>query len=175
MRRFCFLALFGLVSGSAFASPMLTIDLPLVGGIPTLSGTPGETLDVEATVTNDTSDQTLTITGDDPSVNGLSPVIVTAISLLDPNLGGTIAPGTTTTGNLLSVQFSDVIGSVTPVDVTVQYQLSGDLTTHEFTLVSPAFDVVTVASIAPEPSSTALLGLGLCGAALARRRQLSRR
>jgi hypothetical protein len=176
MRRYCFLALFGLVSGSAFASPMLTLDLPLVNGVPTLSGTPGETVDVEATVTNDTADQSLMIVGDDPTVNGPYPAMVTDISLFDPNLGGTIGPGSTATGDLLSVTFSDVIGSVSEVDLTVQYQLSGDPNTYEFTIPSPAIEVDTIASTVPEPSSMDLLGLGLlCGAVLARRRQLLKR
>ena len=171
VRPYCLLALFGLVSGSALANSSLTIDLPLVNGVPTLSGTPGQVVNLEATVTTDTA---LMITNVDVSQNtteGDSVTVDPTVYLFDPNLGGTIPVGTTT-GDFLGITFADVAPSISDINLTVQYQLSGDPNTYEFTLASPAFVVDTVEQIAPEPSSTALLGLGLCGAVILRRRQL---
>lgn len=148
---------------------MLTLNLPLVGGVPTLTGTPGQTVNVEGTITSSTE---LTITNIDYSVTTSEGDVVTVdptVYLFDPNFGNPIPADTPTTGDLVGITFADIAPSISSVDLTIDYMLSGDVNTYTFT---PTFDVDTVEEIAPEPSTMALLALGLCGTVILQRRKI---
>ena len=173
MKLCCFFVMLVGVSGSAWADSMLTIDLPLVNGVPTLTGRPGQTVNVQATITTDTPLMITNVNASENTTEGDDIIVDSSVYFFDPNIGDgvTINPGSTT-GDLLGITFADIASSIADVvDLEVDYVLLSDNSTHTFTIPSPVFEVDTVEEMAPEPSTVTLFALGLTAAAIITRRR----
>jgi hypothetical protein len=173
VRGFRLSALLIVASSCAFADPILTIDLPLVNGVLTLSGTPGQTVNVQATITTDTPLMITEVDATAQTTEGDDVAIDESVVFFDPNFGNEIPAGTPTTGDLLGITFADIASSTADiVDLQVQYMLSGDQTVHILSVPGTAFEVDTVEEVAPEPSTVALLSFGVAGLIFIQRRKL---
>jgi hypothetical protein len=172
MRAVWLLGLVALFGGTA-AADSLTIDLPLVNGIPTLTGTAGQALVVNAIIGVDPADANLFLENlsiDETSVQGTGVVgYNTDVFFNYPtNPIAGILPAGNTEGGLVTISFPTLDAeTITQVFYNVTYSASDTPFTGFFYVVDEPPGV-------PEPSTFALMGLALSVAAVFQRRRTSR-
>jgi hypothetical protein len=166
VRSAILVVILGFITGIAQADPILTINLPVINGIPTLAGAAGTTLTVYGTI--DTGEP-LILDSLDISVSSVSGDLATVDPSVyfDPaNPFFNTLPAGTTTGALVQVTFAADAPAITEVFYQLQYE----------GMVSPFAGFFYIATetpeelLAPEPGSAVLLCIGLA-LALARQRR----
>jgi hypothetical protein len=178
VKQVCLLAFFSLMAVVASAST-LTIDLPLVNGVLTLSGTPGEVIVVNATITPDSPLVLGDVSISESSTEGVFVGTDTSVYLFDPSNPfynaeadrETDTPPTSpvpltsaTTGALVTITFPDLPPfGIAEIDYSLPY---GDSVSQP-NQFNGFFDVDFEEAPTPEPGTSLLLAgaLGICVAA----------